>query len=88
MPWRSVTGFRNIAVHTYFEVDWSIVWRIHAGSHTFCSGRRGLTARIAQRGHLLQLVLRSSHRWTYALRRHLPSLQPGAIPTPPSHPHP
>ncbi len=28
VPWRSVTGFRNIAVHTYFEVDWSIVWRI------------------------------------------------------------
>ncbi|KQC37372.1 DUF86 domain-containing protein [Frankia sp. ACN1ag] len=28
VPWRSVTGFRNIAVYTYFEVDWSIVWRI------------------------------------------------------------
>ncbi len=28
VPWRSVTGFRNIAVHTYFDVDWSIVWRI------------------------------------------------------------
>lgn len=28
VPWRSVTGFRTIAVHTYFEVDWSIVWRI------------------------------------------------------------
>jgi uncharacterized protein with HEPN domain len=28
LPWRSVTGFRNIAVHAYFEVDWSIVWRI------------------------------------------------------------
>ncbi|WP_018634735.1 HepT-like ribonuclease domain-containing protein [Parafrankia elaeagni] len=28
VPWRSVTGFRNIAVHAYFEVDWSIVWRI------------------------------------------------------------
>jgi uncharacterized protein with HEPN domain len=21
-------GFRNIAVHAYFEVGWSIVWRI------------------------------------------------------------
>jgi uncharacterized protein with HEPN domain len=28
LPWRSVTGFRNIAIHTYFEVDCSIVWRI------------------------------------------------------------
>ncbi len=28
VPWRSVTGFRNIAIHAYFEVDWSIVWRI------------------------------------------------------------
>ncbi|WP_236705619.1 DUF86 domain-containing protein, partial [Frankia sp. ACN1ag] len=28
VPGRSVTDFRNIAVHTYFEVDWSIVWRI------------------------------------------------------------
>ncbi|WP_084647139.1 HepT-like ribonuclease domain-containing protein [Parafrankia discariae] len=23
LPWRSVTGFRDIAIHAYFEVDWS-----------------------------------------------------------------
>jgi uncharacterized protein with HEPN domain len=32
LPWRSVTGFRNIAIHTYFEVDWAIVWRIATNS--------------------------------------------------------
>ncbi len=28
VPWRSMSGFRNLAVHAYFEIDWSIVWRI------------------------------------------------------------
>ena len=28
VPWRSVTGFHNITIHAYFEVDWQIVWRI------------------------------------------------------------
>ncbi|WP_131764807.1 HepT-like ribonuclease domain-containing protein [Candidatus Protofrankia californiensis] len=28
VPWRSVSGFRNLAVHAYFEIEWSIVWRI------------------------------------------------------------
>ena len=26
IPWSDITGFRNIAVHAYFSVDWSIVW--------------------------------------------------------------
>ncbi|MBI3929203.1 MAG: DUF86 domain-containing protein [Armatimonadetes bacterium] len=26
IPWKEIIGFRNIAVHTYFSVDWSIVW--------------------------------------------------------------
>lgn len=26
IPWSSITGFRNIAVHAYFSVDWDIVW--------------------------------------------------------------
>ena len=26
VPWSDVVGFRNIAVHAYFAVDWSIVW--------------------------------------------------------------
>jgi uncharacterized protein with HEPN domain len=28
LPWRSVSGFRNLAIHAYFEIEWSIVWRI------------------------------------------------------------
>jgi uncharacterized protein with HEPN domain len=26
VPWPQVVAFRNIAVHAYFRVDWSIVW--------------------------------------------------------------
>jgi uncharacterized protein with HEPN domain len=26
MEWSDIAGFRNIAVHAYFAVDWSIVW--------------------------------------------------------------
>lgn len=28
IPWRRMVGLRNIAVHEYFGVDLSIVWRI------------------------------------------------------------
>ena len=26
VPWRDIIGFRNIAVHAYFAVEWPIVW--------------------------------------------------------------
>ena len=26
VPWRDIVAFRNIAVHAYFAVEWSIVW--------------------------------------------------------------
>ena len=26
VPWSDMVGFRNIVVHEYFSVDWSIVW--------------------------------------------------------------
>lgn len=26
IEWSDITAFRNIAVHAYFNVDWSIVW--------------------------------------------------------------
>jgi uncharacterized protein with HEPN domain len=28
IPWRSMSGFRNLAVHAYFEIEWSVVWKI------------------------------------------------------------
>jgi uncharacterized protein with HEPN domain len=32
IPWRSISGFRNLAVHAYFEIEWSIVWDIATAS--------------------------------------------------------
>lgn len=26
IKWRSIKGFRNIAVHVYYELDWDLVW--------------------------------------------------------------
>jgi uncharacterized protein with HEPN domain len=26
IPWREIVGFRNVAVHAYFSVDWRIVF--------------------------------------------------------------
>lgn len=26
IPWSEIVGFRNIAVHQYFAVDWMLVW--------------------------------------------------------------
>ncbi|HEY3169907.1 MAG TPA: DUF86 domain-containing protein [Thermoanaerobaculia bacterium] len=26
VPWSGIVGFRNIAVHAYFSVNWGIVW--------------------------------------------------------------
>ena len=26
IPWSDIVGFRNIAVHEYFAIDWKIVW--------------------------------------------------------------
>ncbi|MBK7767055.1 MAG: DUF86 domain-containing protein [Sulfuritalea sp.] len=26
IPWVDIIGFRNIAVHAYFSVDWRLVW--------------------------------------------------------------
>lgn len=28
VEWRDIVGFRNIAVHAYFNVEWEIVWSI------------------------------------------------------------
>lgn len=28
IPWRRIADFRNVAVHEYFSVDWSLVWRL------------------------------------------------------------
>jgi uncharacterized protein with HEPN domain len=26
IPWERVIGMRNVAVHAYFSIDWSIIW--------------------------------------------------------------
>ena len=26
IPWVQIRGFRNIAIHGYFKIDWDIVW--------------------------------------------------------------
>lgn len=26
VPWADIIGFRNIAIHAYFSVDWRLVW--------------------------------------------------------------
>ncbi len=28
VPWPRIKGFRNIATHQYFGVDWAIIWKI------------------------------------------------------------
>ncbi|MGH3803219.1 MAG: HepT-like ribonuclease domain-containing protein [Pseudonocardiaceae bacterium] len=28
IPWRRIADFRNVAVHEYFSVDWSLDWRL------------------------------------------------------------
>jgi len=27
LEWKDIVAFRNIAVHAYFSIDWSIVWK-------------------------------------------------------------
>jgi uncharacterized protein with HEPN domain len=26
IPWSDIVGFRNIAIHAYFNIKWSVVW--------------------------------------------------------------
>lgn len=26
VPWKEIVGFRNVAVHAYFSVDWRVVY--------------------------------------------------------------
>ena len=28
VPWARIRGFRNVAIHEYFAIEWSIVWEI------------------------------------------------------------
>jgi uncharacterized protein with HEPN domain len=28
IPWREIVGFRDVAVHEYFAVEWHVVWRV------------------------------------------------------------
>ncbi len=40
--WKSIVGFRNIAVHVYYELDWKIVWK------TATSQIETLSTRVAE----------------------------------------
>lgn len=31
VPWRAIIGMRNLAVHAYFALDWSVVWETATG---------------------------------------------------------
>lgn len=28
VPWRRIADFRNVAVHEYFAIEWSLVWHL------------------------------------------------------------
>lgn len=28
VPWRRIADFQNVAVHEYFAIEWSLVWRL------------------------------------------------------------
>jgi uncharacterized protein with HEPN domain len=28
VPWTQIVGFRNIPVHSYFGIEWEVVWRV------------------------------------------------------------
>ncbi len=32
LPWTRTRGFRNVAVHEYFAIDWAAVLRLHGGT--------------------------------------------------------
>jgi uncharacterized protein with HEPN domain len=37
--WRSIIGFRNLAVHVYFSVQWDIVWETATNDVPMLQGR-------------------------------------------------
>lgn len=41
IEWADIVGFRNIAIHAYFAVDWSIVWA--AATHDAPDLKRKIT---------------------------------------------
>ena len=41
IEWADIVGFRNIAIHAYFAVDWSIVWT--AATHDAPDLKRKIT---------------------------------------------
>ncbi len=45
IPWRSITGFRNRAVHAYFAMDWAIVW--DTAAHAIPVLRRQIAAAVS-----------------------------------------
>ena len=48
IPWVDIVGFRNIAVHAYFSVDWRLVWNAAASDSPML--KRDIEA-IVKAGH-------------------------------------
>jgi len=62
IPWRSMSGFRNLAVHAYFEIEWSIVWEIATVSIATLRGQ--ITALLKGEFPLVALRLEGDTRPT------------------------
>ncbi len=43
VPWPQIVAFRNILIHSYFGIDWDVVWRAATNR---CPVLRGQTADI------------------------------------------
>jgi uncharacterized protein with HEPN domain len=39
VPWEDIVAFRNIAVHAYFAVNWSLVWEAATQDARCCAAR-------------------------------------------------
>ncbi len=48
IEWADIVGFRNIAVHAYFAVDWAIVW---VAATKDAPALRGMVANILARDY-------------------------------------